>query len=105
MKAVIATGYGPPEVLKVVDVEKPSPKKGQALIKVKAASINSGDARMRALRIDGALAPIIKIVMRLMVGISAPKKTLGSSYSGVVEDLKKATVPVKISPKQLMHFI
>jgi NADPH:quinone reductase-like Zn-dependent oxidoreductase len=43
MKAVIYTEYGPPDVLKIEEVEKPAPLDKQVLIKVHAASINAGD--------------------------------------------------------------
>jgi NADPH:quinone reductase-like Zn-dependent oxidoreductase len=46
MKAVIQTKYGPPEVLKIEEVEKPAPQDKQVLIKLHATSINAGDYRM-----------------------------------------------------------
>lgn len=87
MKAVICEAYGPPEVLKIVDVEKPKPKSGEVLVKVRASSVNSGDVRIRALRVDGALAPVIKVVMRLLVGITRPRKIMGAVLAGVIEEI------------------
>ena len=43
MKAIVYTEYGGPEVLKMQDVEKPSPKGNEILIRVRAVSVNYGD--------------------------------------------------------------
>jgi NADPH:quinone reductase-like Zn-dependent oxidoreductase len=64
MKAILQTKYGAPDVLQIADVEKPTPKENQVLVRVYAASINAGDYRiMRAnpffirLMGDGFLKP------------------------------------------------
>jgi NADPH:quinone reductase-like Zn-dependent oxidoreductase len=43
MKAVVYTRYGPPDVLRFTDVEKPAPKENEALVKVNAVSLNASD--------------------------------------------------------------
>jgi len=43
MKAVVCTGYGPPDVLKLREVEKPIPADNEVLIKVKATTCHVGD--------------------------------------------------------------
>lgn len=87
MKAVICDGYGPPEVLKIREVEKPVPKRNEVLIKVMASSVNSGDARMRALRVEGALSPAIKVIMRLLLGIRKPRRIPGAVLAGIIEEV------------------
>ena len=85
MRAVVSKGYGEPEVLSVEEVAKPEPASNEVLIKVKAASLNSGDVRMRALDGgDGLKGFIAKIVIRLLVGIAKPKRIPGSVLAGEV---------------------
>ena len=88
MKAVIASGYGGPEVLSVKDVPKPKIKSDEILIKVKASSLNSGDVRMRALDGgDGLKGLIAKIVIRLLIGVTKPRRIPGSVLAGVVDEV------------------
>lgn len=88
MRAVIADGYGGPEVLRVTEVEKPKPKSDEILIRVKAASLNSGDVRMRALDGgDGLKGFVAKIVIRLLLGVRKPKRIPGSVLSGEVMEV------------------
>jgi NADPH:quinone reductase-like Zn-dependent oxidoreductase len=89
MKAYICEKYGAPEVLKLAEVENPKPKKNEILIQVVATAVNSGDVRVRALRVDdGPLGSFAKVVMRIIVGFKGPrKKVLGSVLSGVVTEI------------------
>lgn len=83
MKAIICTKYGPPEVLKIQQVDKPVQKDDEILVRVMATAVNSGDVRVRGLAVEG----FMKIIMRLILGFSKPRKpVLGTVYSGVVED-------------------
>jgi NADPH:quinone reductase-like Zn-dependent oxidoreductase len=78
MKAIVYTAYGPPDVLQLKEVEKPTPKDNGVLIKVHAASVNARDRRL--VRADPFL-------VRLMGGgLLKPKNTmLGSDMAGRVE--------------------
>ena len=81
MKAVVFTKYGSPDVLELKDVEKPTPKANEVLVKVHAASINDWDF--------GALQGA-DFVNRLIFGLLAPKKQiLGSDIAGRVEAVGK----------------
>jgi NADPH:quinone reductase-like Zn-dependent oxidoreductase len=77
MKAIVYTKYGPPDVLQLKEVEKPSPKDNEVLIKVHAASINSW---------DWGLLRGKPFVNRLFFGLLKPKtKILGCDIAGRVE--------------------
>jgi NADPH:quinone reductase-like Zn-dependent oxidoreductase len=80
MKAVIHTNYGPPDVLKIAEVEKPAPNDDQLLVKVLAVSLNPVEARMRS----GML------LARPGTGLLKPKQTmLGADLAGRVEAVGK----------------
>lgn len=106
MKAVICTGYGPPEVLKIGEVPKPVPKKGEILVRIHSAAVNSGDIRTRMLDVKGPL----KIGMRLVLGWKRPRNPiLGNVFSGTVEQLGESVTSFKPGDKvygcaQGIHF-
>ena len=93
MKAVICTGYGAPEVLKIAEVERPVPKDDELLVRVMAAALNYGDTRVRKLEANQPL----KFFMRFVLGFTKPRKPiLGSGFSGVVEQAGKNVKDFKI---------
>ena len=88
MKAVICTKYGPPEVLQIEEIEKPSPKPDEVLIKIFAATVHIGDTKIR--RFEPGLGPVkdflFKPVMRFALGFSKPRKKIpGMELSGEIE--------------------
>lgn len=101
MKAVVCKKYGPPEVLEVVEVPKPVPAKNQVLIRVKAAAVNSGDVRIRALRVGtGFVWGIIKLIIRCLVGFTGPRrKILGMVLAGEVVETGSSVTSFKNGDK------
>jgi NADPH:quinone reductase-like Zn-dependent oxidoreductase len=83
MKAIVWTAYGPPEVLKLRDVEKPVPTDNEVLIKIHATTVTAGDVETRRL----ALPLWIRLPMRLYVGLGKPKRMtiLGQELAGEIE--------------------
>ena len=86
MKAVVCTKYGPPEILQIVEVEKPTPKDNEVLIKVYATTVSAADQRVRSFTV-----PVyFWLPARLMLGIRRPRKPiLGMEFSGEIESVGK----------------
>ncbi len=82
MKAVVYSQYGSPEVLQLKELEKPTPKPHEILVKVYATSVTAGDVRLRA----SDFPLLVWLPVRLMFGLFRPKKQiLGHEWSGVIE--------------------
>ncbi len=81
MKAILCKKYGSPEVLTLVDCDKPVPKEDEVLIKVFAASVTNSDIFIRSSNVPLQLL----IPMRLMMGIFRPrKKIIGEVLAGEI---------------------
>jgi NADPH:quinone reductase-like Zn-dependent oxidoreductase len=92
MKAVVCTGYGPPDVLRIRELDKPTPKPGEVLIKMHATAVTSSDCLLRAFRFRGPIA----VAARLMVGITKPRNAvIGLIVAGEVEAAGNAVTRFK----------
>ena len=96
MKAIVYTEYGPPEVLKIKEVEKPVPKDNEVLIKVHATTVTPHDYRARSLKFPPRLW-IFWLPSRIYFGLLGPKRTiLGSELAGEVVETGKNVTRFKI---------
>jgi NADPH:quinone reductase-like Zn-dependent oxidoreductase len=87
MKAAVCERYGPPEVVQIREVPKPVPADGEVLLEARTTTVNSGDARVRALRVPRGL----RSAMRVRLGFTKPRHPiLGFELAGQVEAVGRA---------------
>jgi NADPH:quinone reductase-like Zn-dependent oxidoreductase len=95
MKAIVYEKYGPPEVLHFTEVDKPTPRDNEVLVKVYATTVHRGDSRVRGFTIPGGV--IAKVLARIMLGFRGPRKTiLGMELAGDIEAVGKEVTRFKI---------
>ena len=88
MKAMVYTEYGPPEVFHLEEVEKPSPKDNEILVKVYATTISFAVIIARSGKHPDS--KLFSYASRLMFGLRKPKKTiLGYEFAGEIESVGK----------------
>jgi NADPH:quinone reductase-like Zn-dependent oxidoreductase len=86
MKAIVYEKYGPPDVLQLKEVEEPTPKDNEVLIKVYATTVHRGDVRMRSFTVPRGMW----LMARIALGFRGPrKKILGMELSGEIESVGK----------------
>jgi len=91
MRAIINTKYGPPEVVKLMEVDKPLPKDNEVLIKVHATTVNRTDCGFRSAEY---------FISRFFSGLFRPKyKTLGNEFAGEIETIGKNVTSLKVGDK------
>ncbi len=91
MKAIIYTHYGPPEVVKLMEVPKPSPKDNELLVKNYASTVNRTDAGFRSANY---------FISRFWTGLFRPKhQILGCEFSGIIEEIGKDVKTFKVGDR------
>ena len=100
MKAIVYTEYGPPDVLQLQEVEKPTPKEDEVLIRIYATSVNFGDIAARNFgnisHRDFFMPLPFWLIGKIQFGISKPKNTiLGNELAGEVEAVGKDVTSFK----------
>ncbi len=106
MKAIVYREYGPPEVLKLEEVDKPIPKENEILVSVKATTVNYGDLIARNFRSISpskfAMPMLFWFFAKLAFGIRKPRnKILGNEFAGVVETIGNKVTGFKPGEKVL----
>lgn len=96
MKAIVAAEFGPPEVLQLVEVERPTPQDNEILVKVRAATVNVGDSRMRSFTVP----PVFWLPARMTLGFRKPKNPIyGMELAGEVEAVGKDVMQFKVGDR------
>lgn len=96
MRAAVYNKYGLPNVLKLMDVEKPIPKAEEVLIKIHAATVTSGDVLLRS----SDFPPLFWLPARLLFGLFRPKKKiLGHELAGTIEEIGNEVSKFKVGDR------
>jgi NADPH:quinone reductase-like Zn-dependent oxidoreductase len=86
VKAIVATKFGTPDVLQLREVEKPTPKDNEILVKVHATTVSAGDIRMRSLNVP----LLLWLPARITLGFKKPRHPIyGMELAGDVEAVGK----------------
>ncbi len=88
MKAAVYTRYGPPDIVRIAEVDRPSVGAHEVLVKVHVATVNRTDCGFRAAK---------PFIVRFFSGLTKPKATiLGSEFAGVVEAVGRSVTSFQV---------
>jgi len=91
MRAAVHTRYGPPEVVRISEVDKPTAGDNEVLVKVCATTVNRTDCACRAAR---------PFFMRFFTGLVGPRATvLGNEFAGMVEAVGRGVTSFAVGDK------
>jgi NADPH:quinone reductase-like Zn-dependent oxidoreductase len=95
MRAVVFDRYGPPDVLRIEQVERPVPADDEVLVKVRATTVNRLDCHTREANRSGGAG--VMILSRLIYGIRGPRRRiLGTEFAGEVEAVGAQVTEFKV---------
>src|SRR5438132_5620116 len=98
MRAVVYDKYGPPEVLRIENIERPVPAEDEVLVKVHATTVNRFDAATREANRRSGL--VISLMSRLVSGLRRPRhRILGTEFAGEVAAVGAATSEFAVGDK------
>jgi NADPH:quinone reductase-like Zn-dependent oxidoreductase len=91
VRAAVRTRYGPPDVVRIEEVEKPTPQEDEVLVKVHATTVNRTDCGVRAAK---------PAILRLLLGLRKPRRTIiGTEFAGVVEAVGSGVTSLKVGDR------
>ncbi|HET6921029.1 MAG TPA: NAD(P)-dependent alcohol dehydrogenase [Jiangellaceae bacterium] len=91
MKAAVHTRYGPPEVVRISEVEKPTAKDNEVLVRVHATTVNRTDCGFRAAK---------PFIVRFFSGLIRPRVTvLGTEFAGLVEAIGSGVTSFEVGDR------
>jgi NADPH:quinone reductase-like Zn-dependent oxidoreductase len=91
MKAAVHTSYGPPDVVRTLEVDKPAAKDNEVLVKVHATTVNRTDSGLRAAK---------PFVNRFFTGLRRPRvTTLGNEFAGEVEAVGRGVTAFEVGDR------
>jgi NADPH:quinone reductase-like Zn-dependent oxidoreductase len=91
MRAAVHTRYGPPDVVRVAEVAKPTPKDNEVLVKVHATTVNRTDCGLRAAK---------PFISRFFTGLRRPRVTvLGNEFAGQVEAVGRGVTSFQVGDR------
>jgi NADPH:quinone reductase-like Zn-dependent oxidoreductase len=98
MKAAVCTRYGPPEVLQVRDVDDPTPRGNDVVIRIRAATVTASDVFIRSAIPSGRL--VMRLLLRVFVGFRRPRRPiLGAVLAGEIESIGKNVTRFRVGDR------
>jgi NADPH:quinone reductase-like Zn-dependent oxidoreductase len=89
MRAVVYDRYGPPDVLRIEDVERPVPKEDEVRVRIHAATVNRLDVHTREANVKSGLAT--SLLSRMVSGLRRPRqRILGTEFAGEIDAIGAA---------------